>query len=95
MLFPIFLASIFLNLFGLLGAFYFKFLIDDIVVNQLIQSLHIISVGVIVLYIFKVLLSYFRTHLILYLSRRIDVQLVLEYYRHVINLPMNFLKPEK
>ncbi|KXY12698.1 peptidase domain-containing ABC transporter [Bacillus paranthracis] len=95
LLFPIFLASIFLNLFGLLGAFYFKFLIDDIVVNQLIQSLHIISVGVIVLYIFKVLLSYFRTHLILYLSRRIDVQLVLEYYRHVINLPMNFFETRK
>lgn len=78
-----------------MGAFYFKFLIDDIVANQLIQSLHIISIGVIVLYIFKVLLSYFRTHLILYLSRRIDVRLVLEYYRHVINLPMNFFETRK
>ncbi|HDR4513341.1 peptidase domain-containing ABC transporter [Bacillus paranthracis] len=95
LLFPIFLASAFLNLFGLLGAFYFKFLIDDIVTNQLIQSLHIISIGVIVLYIFKVLLSYFRTHLILYLSRRIDVQLVLGYYRHVVNLPMNFFETRK
>lgn len=95
LLLPIFLASVFFNLFGLLGAFYFKFLIDDIVTNQLIQSLHIISIGVIILYIFKVLLSYFRTHLILYLSRRIDVQLVLGYYRHVVNLPMNFLKQEK
>lgn len=95
LLLPIFLASVFFNLFGLLGAFYFKFLIDDIVTNQLIQSLHIISIGVIILYIFKVLLSYFRTHLILYLSRRIDVQLVLGYYRHVVNLPMNFFETRK
>lgn len=94
-LFPLFLASIFFNVFGLLGAFYFKFLIDDIVTNQLTQTLHIVSIGIIVLYIFKVLLSYFRTHLILYLSRRIDIQLILGYYRHVVGLPMNFFETRK
>ncbi|MFK4317266.1 MULTISPECIES: peptidase domain-containing ABC transporter [unclassified Bacillus (in: firmicutes)] len=95
LLVPLFFASIFFNLFGLLGAFYFKFLIDDIVTNQLLQTLHIVSVGIIILYVFKVLLSYFRTHLILYLSRRIDVQLMLGYYRHVIGLPMNFFETRK
>ncbi|EJP83161.1 peptidase domain-containing ABC transporter [Bacillus paranthracis] len=92
---PLFFASIFFNLFGLLGAFYFKFLIDDIVTNQLLQTLHIVSIGIIILYIFKVLLSYFRTHLILYLSRRIDIQLMLGYYRHVVGLPMNFFETRK
>ncbi|MFN6593110.1 peptidase domain-containing ABC transporter [Bacillus sp. TD10] len=95
LLLPLFLASIFFNIFGLLGAFYFKFLIDDIVPNQLIHTLHVISIGIIILYIFKVLLSYFRTHLILYLSRRIDIQLMLGYYRHVIDLPMNFFETRK
>ncbi|PFI05616.1 ABC transporter transmembrane domain-containing protein, partial [Bacillus cereus] len=50
---------------------------------------------IIMLYVFKVLLSYFRTHLILYLSRRIDIQLILGYYRHVIGLPMNFFETRK
>ncbi|MCM3737940.1 peptidase domain-containing ABC transporter [Bacillus cytotoxicus] len=95
LLIPLFLSSIFFNLFGLLGAFYFKFLIDDIVTNQLMHTLHIISIGVIILYIFKVLLSYFRTHLILYFSRRIDIQLMLGYYRHVVRLPMNFFETRK
>jgi len=95
LLLPLFFASIIFNLFGLLGAFYFKFLIDDIVTNQLMQTLHIISIGIIILYIFKVLLSYFRTHLILYLSRRIDIQLMLGYYRHVVGLPMNFFETRK
>lgn len=63
--------------------------------NQLLQTLHIVSIGIVVLYIFKVLLSYFRTHLILYLSRRIDVQLMLGYYRHVVGLPMNFFETRK
>lgn len=95
LLVPLFFASIFFNLFGLLGAFYFKFLIDDIVTNQLMQTLHIVSIGIIFLYIFKVLLSYFRTHLIMYLSRRIDIQLMLGYYRHVVGLPMNFFETRK
>ncbi len=95
LLVPLFFASIFFNLFGLLGAFYFKFLIDDIVTNQLLQTLHIVSIGIIILYIFKVLLSYFRTHLILYLSRRIDIQLMLGYYRHVVGLPINFFETRK
>ncbi|HDR7898372.1 peptidase domain-containing ABC transporter [Bacillus pacificus] len=95
LLIPLFFASIFFNLFGLLGAFYFKFLIDDIVANQLIQTLHIVSIGIIILYIFKILLSYFRTHLILYLSRRIDIHLMLGYYRHVVGLPMNFFETRK
>lgn len=95
LLLPIFLASIFFNIFGLLGAFYFKFLIDDIVTSQLLQTLHIVSIGVIMLYVFKVILSYIRAHLILYLSRRIDVQLMLGYYRHVVGLPMNFFETRK
>ncbi|MDA1926049.1 peptidase domain-containing ABC transporter [Bacillus cereus] len=95
LLIPLFFASIFFNLFGLLGTFYFKILIDDIVTNKLVQTLHIISIGIIILYVFKVVLSYFRTHLILYFSRRIDIQLMLGYYRHVVGLPMNFFETRK
>ena len=61
--------------------------------KQLLQTL--VSIGIVILYIFKVLLSYFRTHLILYLSRRMYIQLMLGYYHYVVGLPMNFLKPEK
>ncbi|MEB8804264.1 peptidase domain-containing ABC transporter [Bacillus cereus] len=95
LLLPLFFASIFFNLFGLLGTFYFKFLIDDIVTSELINTLHIVSIGIILLYIFKSLLSYFRTHLILYLSRRMDIELMLGYYRHVVGLPMNFFETRK
>ncbi|MCR6850509.1 peptidase domain-containing ABC transporter [Bacillus sp. IBL03825] len=95
LLVPLFFVSIFLNIFGLIGMFYFQFLIDDIVPHQLLNTLNIVSLGMIILYVFKVVLSYFRTHLILYFSRRIDIQLMLGYYRHVIQLPMNFFETRK
>lgn len=37
----IFLSSILITIFGILGSFYFKLLIDDIVPNNITKSLHI------------------------------------------------------
>lgn len=95
LLFHIFLASIIYTLFGILGAFYFKFLIDDILPYQLSKTLHILSVGIILLYLFHVLLNAFRTQLLLYLSQKLDILLILGYYHHVLSLPMNFFGTRK
>ncbi|MCB2291446.1 peptidase domain-containing ABC transporter [Clostridium sp. CS001] len=86
----IFFASIVLTLLGIIGSFYFKFIIDDILPYGLNKTLHILSIGIIVLTIFKILLGAFRTQLLLYLSQRLDIPLMLGYYNHVIELPMNF-----
>lgn len=91
----IFFASLIYTIFGIIGSFYFKFLLDDILPNSLEKTLNIISVGVILLYVFKMLLSAFRTQLLLYLSQRIDIPLILGYYQHVLNLPMNFFGTRK
>ncbi|XZH53426.1 peptidase domain-containing ABC transporter (plasmid) [Clostridium perfringens] len=90
LLFNIFLASILVTVFGILGSFYFKFLLDDIVPNNLRESLTVFSIGFILLSIFKVITEAFRTQLLIHLGQRLDIPLMLGYYDHVINLPMNF-----
>ncbi|WP_330391409.1 peptidase domain-containing ABC transporter [Paraclostridium sordellii] len=90
LLINIFLASILITVFGIIGSFYFKFLLDDIVPNNLKQSLTIFSIGFIVLAIFKVIMESFRTHLLIHLGQKLDIPLMLGYYNHVIDLPMNF-----
>ncbi|WHY30155.1 peptidase domain-containing ABC transporter [Bacillus wiedmannii] len=95
LLIPIFLSSILITIFGVLGAFYFKIVIDNIVTENLKHTLTYLSIGIIVLYIFKVLLELFRSHLILYLSRRLDIKLMFGYYKHVLSLPMNFFETRK
>ena len=57
LLFNIFLASLLITIFGILGSFYFKFLLDDIVPNNLRESLTIFSIGFILLAIFKVIIK--------------------------------------
>lgn len=95
LLIPIFLSSILITIFGVLGAFYFKIVIDNIVTENLKHTLTYLSIGIIILYIFKVLLELFRSHLILYLSRRLDIKLMFGYYKHILSLPMNFFETRK
>lgn len=91
----IFFASLVFTLLGILGSFYFKFMMDDILPNGLLKSLHIISIGIILLNIFKLLINACRAQLMLYMSQKLDISLILGYYQHVLELPMSFFGTRK
>lgn len=95
LLFDIFIASLIYTILGIGASFYFKVMMDDIVPNSLMKTLHVVSVGVVLLYLFRTLLSAFRSHMMLYLSRRLDIALILGYYKHVLKLPMSFFGARK
>jgi len=86
----IFFGSILYTMLGIAGAFYFKFLLDDIIPYSLEKSLLVVSIGIILLTLFKTLINAFRSHLLLYLSQKIDIPLILGYYNHVLDLPLEF-----
>ena len=91
----IFLASLALTLLGILGAFYFQIIIDDILPAGIRKTLTVLSIGVILLKLFSVALSVVRTQLLVYLSQKLDIALLLGYYDHVLKLPMNFFGTRK
>lgn len=91
----IFIASLIYTILGIMGAFYFQEMIDNILPNSLEKTLLTLSIGIIVLNLFKVILNAFRSHLLLYLSQKLDIALLLGYYRHVLELPMNFFGTRK
>lgn len=95
LLIHIFLASLIYTILGIVGAFYYKALMDDILPDGLMKTLTTLSIGVIFLNIFKVILDAIRSHLLLYLSQKLDIALLLGYYRHVLELPMNFFGSRK
>ena len=95
LVFDIFVASLVVTVLGILGAFYFQIIIDDILTAGLVKTLHVLSIGVIMLKLFSVLLSVMRTQLLVYLSQKLDIALLLGYYDHVLKLPMNFFGTRK
>ena len=95
LLLHIFMASLVYTVLGIIGVFYFQELIDTVLPDALSKTLMTLSIGVIVLNIFKVILNAFRSHLLLYLSQKLDIALLLGYYKHVLELPMNFFGTRK
>ncbi|ULO10197.1 peptidase domain-containing ABC transporter [Paenibacillus sp. 19GGS1-52] len=95
MLLGIFFTSMLYTVLGILSAFYFQFLLDEILPFGLKKTLNIISAGVIILYAFQILLNAFRSHILLNLSQKLDISLILGYYHHVLKLPMNFFGTRK
>lgn len=91
----IYIASLVYTILGIAGAFYFQALIDSVLPNGLKETLTVLSIGVILLNVFKVILNAIRAHLLLYLSQKLDISLLLGYYRHVLGLPMKFFGTRK
>ncbi|EGD49825.1 ABC transporter CbaT [Thermoanaerobacter ethanolicus JW 200] len=46
-------VSLIFTVLGIIGSFYFKFLMDSILPNGLVKTLNMLSIGIIVLYILK------------------------------------------
>ena len=95
LIFDVFLASMVITVLGILGAFYFQVIIDDILPAEITKTLTVLSIGVILLQLFSVLLSVMRSQLLIYLSQKLDIALLLGYYDHVLKLPMNFFGTRK
>lgn len=91
----IFLLSIFINLLGIVGAFYFKYLVDTIIPSKILENLHMISIAVLILYLLNALVSLVRYQVSLNLSLKIDINFMKDFYSHVLKLPVKFYETRK
>ena len=71
----IFLMSLICTIIGIVGAFYFRALIDIVLPNSQKSTLTLISVGIILLNILKVGLENVRSYLFVKLSQKLDISL--------------------
>ncbi|MGL9861269.1 ATP-binding cassette, subfamily C, bacteriocin exporter [Enterococcus sp. DIV0564] len=95
LVFHIVLASTFITFFGIGSSYYFQGILDFFIPNQARSTLNIISIGLIVVYLFRVLFEYSRSYLLVILGQRMSIAVMLQYFKHVLNLPMNFFATRK
>lgn len=89
------LASIVLSILGIASSFFSKILMDEILPYNLRNSLYAYSVAFFIIALFQILIGAFRQHTLLFLSRKIDIPLLLGYYKHILNLPMKFFSTRR
>ncbi|MFX0549366.1 peptidase domain-containing ABC transporter [Hathewaya histolytica] len=89
------IASIILTTLGIASSFFNKILMDEILPYGLKNQLKIFVIGFLILGITQIILSAIRQHMLLYLSQKIDIPLLLGYFKHVYKLPMQFFTTRK
>lgn len=89
------ITSAILTVLGIGSAFFNKILMDEILPYGLKNQLNIFVIGFLVIAITQILLGAIRQHMLLYLSQKIDIPLLLGYFKHVYKLPMKFFASRK
>ncbi|CAM2888390.1 peptidase domain-containing ABC transporter [Hathewaya histolytica] len=89
------IASVILTTLGIASSFFNKILMDEILPYGLKNQLKIFVIGFLILGITQIILSAIRQYMLLYLSQKIDIPLLLGYFKHVYKLPMQFFTTRK
>jgi ATP-binding cassette subfamily B protein len=91
----IFGASIALQVMGVFVPLFSKFVLDTVIVQEEAEWLVPAIAALGLLLLGKGLLSFFREHLLLYVSRRVDTRMVEDFLEHVLSLPLRYFERRK
>jgi ATP-binding cassette, subfamily B, bacterial len=85
-------TSALLQALGLIFPFFTLILVDTILPRQDISALTILAIGMVVLVVSQVIFTYLRSALALYLETRLDIEVMLGFFEHMLRLPFRFFQ---
>ena len=88
-------ASVILTIFGIVLSIFNKILIDEIIPYHESHQLLLFAIGLVLVVITKAVLEYVRQLVLIHLSIKIDIPMMLGYFKHIFHLPMNFFASRK
>lgn len=88
-------ASVLLSLIGIFSSIFSKILMDEIIPYRLKNTLFVFLIVFGVVSILQTILSAFRQHILLFLSRKVDIPVLMGYYDHIIHLPYSFFSSRR
>jgi ATP-binding cassette subfamily B protein len=95
LLFEIAVASILLNLFGLATPIFTQNIVDKVLVHQNVSLLNIMLIGMLIVAVFRILTMIVRQYLIVHVGMKIDLRMLVQFYKHLLALPLNYFKVRK
>ncbi|MFM1601818.1 ABC transporter transmembrane domain-containing protein, partial [Helcococcus ovis] len=91
----IILTSLLLSIFGIFSSIFSKILMDEVIPYKLKNTLFVFLFVFGLVSILQTMLSAFRKHILLFLSRKVDIPVLMGYYNHIIHLPYIFFSSRK
>ncbi len=91
-LMEVFLASFFVQIFGLANPLITQVIIDKVLLQNSIDTLHVLGIFLVVLAIFEAIVTSLRTNLFVDTTNRIDLALGAEVIDHLLRLPLRYFE---
>ena len=88
-------ASLIITLLGIVSSLFNKMLMDEILPYRLENTLLLTTLIFTFVSLVSNLVDFERKYILLYLSQKIDIPLMLGYFRHIFKLPMHFFAARK
>ncbi len=100
-------VSLFISFVSLVGSMVFEYIVNNLVyagqgssgvtniLSTLFTNIHSLCIAVIVLYVFQGGVQVLRGYLLASMSKKIDIPLSMDFYNHLINLPVSFFGTRK
>jgi ATP-binding cassette, subfamily B, bacterial HlyB/CyaB len=91
-LLEVFLASLFIQIFGLITPLFTQFILDQVVVQRSELTLTALGFGLLIFNLFRVAMTGLRQYLLDHTANRLDAALIVGFIRHTLQLPLNFFE---
>ncbi len=91
----IFIASLLLNAFGLATPIFTQNIIDKVLYHGNTSMLNVMMGGMIMVLFFRVIVGILRQYLIVHTSMKIDLTMLIAFYKHLLSLPLGYFKKRK
>ena len=82
-------ASFFYQIFGLANPLMIQVIIDRVIVQQSVDTLHVLGIFLVIVAVFEAILGSLRTYLFVDTTNRIDMTLASQTIDHLLRLPLN------
>jgi ATP-binding cassette, subfamily B, bacterial HlyB/CyaB len=88
----IFVASLFIQIFGLVTPLFTQLLLDRVIVQRSELTLTAIGCGLLIFSLFRVAMTGLRQYLIDHTANRLDLALIVGFIHHTLRLPLSFFE---
>ncbi|MEO1372795.1 MAG: peptidase domain-containing ABC transporter [Cyanobacteria bacterium J06635_10] len=91
-LFEVFMASILLQVFGLITPLFTQLLLDRVIVQGSISTLNAVGLGLLIFGLFSIVVSSVRSYLLYHTANRISVAMLVGFLKHTFSLPLSYFE---
>ena len=86
------IAVLFINAIALITPIFFQIIIDKVLVNHALTTLHVLGIGMTAMLVVNGALDYLRDFLLLHATNKIDLRVTSRTFRHMLQLPLDFFE---